>query len=337
MSANKTVLKTSLPTAHAASSSAAPQKPSNTRRAPPKSKALEQQNGQPTNKSNVDPRHLAIAMHHAHQIQAQKDTEALILDRILELVAFPSSPSADPAAPSVEDARAFKVALVPFQPADYDNLILERNIEGLCGYGLCPREHRKEDVGGKYRITWGAKGSGPGGRGREMNIVPKEKLEMWCSDECAERAMFIRVQLAEEPAWERRDGTHGKELLLLEEDRARARKGKSRMTSSATLKDVTGRLEDLHMEGTEGPNDLASAVSGISLLDDARSRELARERGDANPALRAGRVDIAIRENEDLSHEVAPPQMRPGDDTGGSIEGYMPKEMDLDMHKSRQV
>lgn len=275
-------------------------------------------------------------MHHAHQIQAQKDTEALILDRILELVTFPSSPSADPAAPSAEDARAFKAALVPFQPADYDNLILERNIEGLCGYGLCPREHRKEDVGGKYRITWGAKGSGPGGRGREMNIVPKEKLEMWCSDECAERAMFIRVQLAEEPAWERRNGAHGKQLLLLEEDRARARKGKSRMASSATLKDVTGRLEDLHMEGPQGPNDLASAVSGLSLLDDARSRELARERGDANPALRAGRVDIAIRENEDVSHEVAPPQMRPGDDKGGSIEGYVPNEMDLDMHQSRQ-
>ncbi|RHZ64005.1 Rtr1/RPAP2 family protein phosphatase [Aspergillus thermomutatus] len=327
MSANKPILKTSLPTAHAASSPAAPQKPSNARRAPPKSKAPQPQEGQPTNKSNVDPRHLAIAMHHAHQIQAQKDTEALILDRILELVTFPSSPSADPSAPSAEDARAFKAALVPFQPADYDNLILERNIEGLCGYGLCPHEHRKEDVGGKYRITWGAKGSGPGGRGREMNIIPKEKLEMWCSDECAERAMYIRVQLAEEPAWERRDGARGKELLLLEEGRARARKQKGKMSSPATLKEVTGQMEDLHMEETEGPNDLASAVSGISLLDDARSRELAMERGDANPALRAGRVDIAVRENEDLSHEVTPPQMRPGDDKGGSIEGYVPKEM----------
>ncbi|EAW18616.1 Rtr1/RPAP2 family protein phosphatase [Aspergillus fischeri NRRL 181] len=326
MSANKPILKTSLPTAHAASSTAALQKPNSARRAPPKLKAPEQQKGQFTNRPNVDPRHLAIAMHHAHQIQAQKDTEALILDRILELVNFPPSPSADPAAPSAEDARAFKAALVPFQPADYDNLILERNIEGLCGYGLCPHEHRKEDIKGKFRITWGAKGSGPGGRGREMNIIPKEKLEMWCSDECAERAMYIRVQLAEEPAWERRDGSHAKELVLLEEDRARARKGKSKMSSSATLKEVTGQLEDLHMEGTEGPNDLASAISGIT-LDAARSRELAMERGDANPALQAGRVDIAIRENEDLSHEVTPPQMRPGDDKGGSIEGYVPKEM----------
>lgn len=142
MPANKPILKTSLPTAHAASSTAALQKPNNARRAPPKSKALEQQKGQPTNRPNVDPRHLAIAMHYAHQIQAQKDTEALILDRILELVNFPSSLTVDPAAPSAEDARAFKAALVPFQPADYDNLILERNIEGLCGYGLCPHDPR---------------------------------------------------------------------------------------------------------------------------------------------------------------------------------------------------
>jgi hypothetical protein len=133
--------------------------------------------------------------------------------------------------------------------------------------------------------------------------------------------------LAEEPAWERRDGDHAKELVLLEEDRARTRKGKSKMSSSAALKEVTGQLANLHMKGTEGPNDLASGISGISRLDAARSRELAMERGDANPALRAGRVDIAIRENEDRSHEVTPPQMRPGDDKGGSIEGYVPKEM----------
>ncbi|EAW13904.1 Rtr1/RPAP2 family protein phosphatase [Aspergillus clavatus NRRL 1] len=321
MSSDKSVLKTSLPFAHAASA-ATSSSPAPARRAPPGSKTSQQQKGQPLNKPDVDPRHLAIAMHHARQIQAQKDTEALILDRILELVTLPSSPSADPAAPSIEDARAFKTALVPFQPADYDNLILERNIEGLCGYALCPREHRKEDAKGQFRITWGAKGSGPGGRGREMNIVPKEKLEMWCSDECAERAMYIRVQLAEEPVWERRaDDTRGTALLLLEEGRARTEQGKGKKKSPTTVAAVTSQLDDLHME------DVADGLSGMSLGDTARSRELAMERGDANPALQAGRVAINIRENENLSHEqVSAPQMRPGDVKGGSIEGYVPKE-----------
>ena len=324
MSAGRSHLKTSLPSAHAASTQA----PSSMRRAPLNSNMSRQQKGQPANKPNADPRHLAIALHHAHRIQAQKDTESLILDRILELVTFPSSPSADPASPSPEDAQAFKSALIPFQPADYDNLIQERNIEGLCGYGLCPREHRKDDSRGTYRITWGAKGSGPGGRGRDMNIVPREKLEMWCSDECAERALYIRVQLAEEPVWERRaDDARGKNLLLLEEGRATTRGGKGKASSSATVRQVTGQLDNLHMSRTPGSSNLAGDMSKLSVHDSTHSHELALERGDANPALRAGRVDIQIQEKDNLAYEhVTAPEMRPGDDKGGSIEGYVPQE-----------
>ncbi|KAB8233343.1 Rtr1/RPAP2 family protein phosphatase [Aspergillus alliaceus] len=320
MSASRSNLKTSLPSAHAAST----QMSQNMRRASPKRNVSRQQKGPPT-KPDADPRHLAIALHHAHRIQAQKDTESLILSRILELVTFPSSPSADPASPSPEDARAFKSALIPFQPADYDNLIQERNIEGLCGYGLCPREHRKDDSRGTYRITWGAKGSGPGGRGREMNIVPREKLEMWCSDECAERALYIRVQLAEEPVWERRaDDARGKNLLLLEEGRARTQRGKGK---AATVEKVTGQLGNLHMTGTPGSSDLTSDMSNLSVHDGSHSHELALERGDANPALRAGRVDVQIQEKDNIPYEhVAAPEMRPGDDKGGSIEGYVPQE-----------
>ncbi|KAF7586710.1 hypothetical protein BBP40_008428 [Aspergillus hancockii] len=326
MSTDQSNLKTSLPSAHAASTQTASQ--SGMRRAPPNSNVSRQQKRQPSNKSDADPRHLAIALHHAHRIQAQKDTESLILDRILELVTFPSSPSADPAFPSLDDARAFKRALVPFQPADYDNLIQERNIEGLCGYGLCPRKHRKDDSHGTYRITWGSRGSGPGGRGREMNIVPREKLEMWCSDECAERALYIRVQLAEEPVWERRaDDTRGKNLLLLEEGRAMTQRGKSKAKNPATVGEVTGQLGNLHMDATPGSSNLAGDMSKLSVRDGAHSQELALERGDLNPALQAGRVDVQIQEKDDLSYEnVTSPEMRPGDDKGGSIEGYVPQE-----------
>ncbi|KAE8351768.1 Rtr1/RPAP2 family-domain-containing protein [Aspergillus coremiiformis] len=321
MSTSRSNLKTSLPSAHAAST----QSQSNMRHVPPNSNVSRQPERQPPNKPGADPRHLAIALHHAHRIQAQKDTESLILDRILELVTFPSSPSADPASPSPEDAQTFKSALIPFQPADYDNLIQERNIEGLCGYGLCPHEHRKDDSRGTYRITWGAKGSGPGGRGREMNIVPREKLEMWCSDECAERALYIRVQLAEEPVWERRaDNARGKNLLLLEEGRTVTQRGKGK---AATVGEVTGQLANFHMSGTPGSSNLAGDMSKLSVRDGAHFHELALERGDANPALRAGRVDIQIQENENLPFErVTAPEMRPGDDKGGSIEGYVPQE-----------
>ncbi|KAL4979840.1 Rtr1/RPAP2 family-domain-containing protein [Aspergillus desertorum] len=322
MSSNNPALKNSLPSIHAASvrqSNTSPPKsrPSSARLSPLKPR-------QKPSKPEADPRHLAIALHHAHRIQAQKNAQEYILDRILELLTIPSSPSADPAAPSSEDALKFKSALISFQPADYDDLIQERNIEGLCGYGLCPNEHRKENSRGAFRITWGARGSGPGGRGRNMNIVPKDKYEMWCSDECAERAMFIRVQLAAEPVWERRaDDLRRKELLLLEE--GRAAKGKSAMRDLGSVKDVVGQLDKLHMDTTPEPNAVADYISRLSVRDDARSRELAMERGDQNPALQDGRVDVYIREKTNVSRATAP-VMQPGDERGGSIEGYTPHE-----------
>ncbi|KAL4965611.1 Rtr1/RPAP2 family protein phosphatase [Aspergillus stella-maris] len=324
MSSDNSVLKTSLPSIHAASArqsnntSPPKSRSSNARRSPLKPK-------QKPSKPETDPRHLAIALHHAHRIQAQKDAQDLILDRILELLTIPSTPSADPAAPSAEDARKFKSALVPFQPADYDNLIQERNIEGLCGYGLCPREHRKDNARGGFRVTWGARGSGPGGRGRDMNIVPREKYEMWCSDACAERAMYIRVQLAADPVWERRgDDLRGKQLELLEE--GRAAKGKSAMRDPASVKEVLGQLDNLHMDTTPEPNAVADDIMKLSVNDTDRSRELAMERGDQNPALREGRVDVQIKENLNFDSHVTSPEMRPGDEKGGSIEGYMPQE-----------
>ncbi|OJJ46657.1 hypothetical protein ASPZODRAFT_132755 [Penicilliopsis zonata CBS 506.65] len=259
----------------------------------------------------TDPRHLAIALHHAQQIQAQKDTQTLILDRILELIELPSSPTADPATPAAADVAALKSALRPFQPADYDNLILERNIEGRCGYALCPREHRKEDPRVRFRIVWGAKGSGAGGRGREMDIVPREKLEMWCSSECAERAMYIRVQLAEEPVWERRaDDRRGRQILLLEEGRAASNDHHRQRQPSASVKDVLGQLDNLNL-ATGSASD---------------SADLALERGDVHPALHGGRVEVQIREKQVAAGSTRAPELRPEDRMGGAIEGYVPRD-----------
>ncbi|RAO70213.1 uncharacterized protein BHQ10_006225 [Talaromyces amestolkiae] len=266
-----------------------------------------------TGEKPPNPRHLAIALQHANQIQAQKDAQALILDRILELIEFPSSESANPAQPSTADAAALKAALVPFQPTDFDNLILERNIEGRCGYALCPREHRKEDPNAKFRILWGPKGSGDNGRGRDMKVVPREKLEMWCSDQCAERALYLRVQLAEEPVWERRAvDSRTKPLELLEE----ARQMKKEEPKKAFER------KDL----------LAEKMKKLTVKDEtssAAANQLALERGDTGPTFRKqGRVDVNIQEKDiDMHGDIpAAPVARPGDSTGGSIEGYVPQK-----------
>ncbi|KAJ5445394.1 Protein of unknown function DUF408 [Penicillium cf. griseofulvum] len=235
--------------------------------------------------------HLEVALEHAQQIQTQKDAEDIILNRILELLELPSSPKADPAAPSQEDTIKFKHALAPFRPSDYDNLILERNFEDSCGYTLCPRKYRKQDrgPGGGFQFKYGPKGSGPGGRGRSVDIVSEDRVEKWCSDACAERALWIRVQLSEKPE-------------------ARAK----RLKAPAATSSVSSVVDDLQSMGL-GNRD--------------RSRELALERGDTSRIRPDGRVNVDIRENQrDSQQAPGAPQMRPEDANGGSIEGYMPRE-----------
>lgn len=133
---------------------------------------------------------------------------------------------------------------------------------------------------------------------------------MWCSDACAERALYIRVQLVQEPVWERR-GADTRELVLLEEGRATS-------TSASTVGDVTEQLGHMSMHpGAE--TETATQPGGESGRESGR--ELALERGDLSEASLHGRVDVHVREN----HAPAiPPQLRPEDAHGGSIEGYVP-------------
>ncbi|CAI7605224.1 unnamed protein product [Penicillium discolor] len=216
--------------------------------------------------------HLEVALEHAQQIQTQKDAEDVILNRILELLELPSSPTADPATPSQEDT------------------------------------HRKKNgPQGGFQFKYGPKGSGPGGRGRSVDIVSEDRVEKWCSDACAERALWIRVQLSEKPVWERRAGdTRGTTILLLEEARAK------RLKAPAATSSVSSVVDDLQSMGL-GNRD--------------RSRELALERGDTSLIRPDGRVNVDIRENQRGPQQVADaPQMRPEDANGGSIEGYVPRE-----------
>ncbi|EEP76757.1 predicted protein [Uncinocarpus reesii 1704] len=304
-SSTSSTRKTSIPAVHACSNTA----PGSMSYTPPRG-------------SSPNPRHLAIALHHARNIQARKDTEAAILSRIEHLMTLPAASDANPASPSEEDASTFKTALVPFQPSDYDNLILERNIDGRCGYTLCPRDHRREDTKAKFRIIWGPKGSGPGGRGKEMKVVPKEQLEKWCSDECAERALYVRVQLSEEPAWER-VGKKNVDLVLLEEGRQGGQgKGKQHSPKMTLLEHQLRRLEVGPSAGQE--QSLSSRFGKLAMNDEDSLKLLAMERGDS----------LAIAKNETgvqvniLEKDTAPapaPTLQANNMQGGSIEGFDPQ------------
>ncbi|KAL0257214.1 hypothetical protein SLS55_008024 [Diplodia seriata] len=245
-----------------------------------------------------DKRNREIALYHAHLIQQQKDVEAQILDAIVQLIDFPSSPDADPMSPSHDDASMFKALIANFQPSDYDSLLEERKCADKCGYVLCPNRPKVDANAGKNKFIV---------KGRQLQVVPREKLELWCSDDCARRALFVKVQLNEEPAWLRRAGVAPQ--LELMADRP----------------------------GPKSPPDLNSVMSGLSLgaaqpsawarsTDDAQGldwamADLALERGEQSMSARsAGLVKDSIHENRAISQPSAP-----GPAGHMSIEGYEPR------------
>lgn len=148
--------------------------------------------GLPVPKSDLERRRLETAIQHARLIQDQKDILAQNLNSIEELSEYPASSEPTP----VEIAR-FTSLIMPFQPSDYDALIEERHANGRCGYTLCPNAPRKADI----RRPW---------------LRPKGS-ENWCSNDCARKGLYVKTQLDETPAWERRGG--GVAALTLYDDR----------------------------------------------------------------------------------------------------------------------
>ncbi len=250
-----------------------------------------------------DDRNRGTALYHAQLIQQRKEVEALILASTETLLDLPSSSSADPAHPCSTDSKLVKSSLRLFQPSDYDSLIEERNINKQCGYVLCPRPNKLQDTQSKYRILYG-RGRGPDA----FKIVERQTLERWCSDDCGKRALYIKVQLNEEPAWTRSHTIDGNILLL--EDMPNHQSGED---GEASLQE---HLKSLDLDGEE---DLA-----------ANMRTLAIERGDNNASSKIfSLAELDIREKTITKDEAFVPEPPTIDevtaDSHGSIEGYRPQ------------
>jgi hypothetical protein len=217
-----------------------------------------------------------LALYHANLLQQRKDVEFTIVLNMEKLIEYPlvrTAPHTDASNPSPSDARSFKELLRPFQPSDYDALIEERNINDHCGYALCPRPRVRESGGGIYRLL------GMNGKAKDFKVVKKEELEKWCSEACAKRALYVRVQLSESPAWER-EGSTGADIELLDESKS---------------------AEDQVVEGLErmklGGGSSSSNAGDVAKLRDATN--LAMERGETSTGkVRSGMMDIRIQENQ---------------------------------------
>jgi hypothetical protein len=219
-----------------------------------------------TTKTKAD-RDREVALYHANLIlQILLSTETLID------YPFATSPF-DATNPSPSDAQSFKDHIRQFRPSDYDDLITERNINDHCGYTLCPNPRLKEEGGGRYRLIYKT------GRAKDFKVVEKSELEKWCSDACARRAMYVRVQLSESPAWERGAAGSGVNIDLLDEPK------------SAAVVALAG------MEGL-------SITDGE--VEQKGQADLALERGEQNGGARSGLVGVEIRENLVLQPAEAP-------------------------------
>jgi len=135
----------------------------------------------PTPKTDAEKRRLETAIQHASLIQEQKDIQKQNLNAIERLSLFPAQ-----AEPTPEEQQTFTTLVNTFQPSDYDALVEERHANGLCGYTLCPNAPRKRDPKHPWRNPKG--------------------WSDWCSETCARAALYVKAQLNEVPAWERRCG-----------------------------------------------------------------------------------------------------------------------------------
>jgi RNA polymerase II-associated protein 2 len=261
-------------------------------------KSILKKSNAPLSKPSKKEHDREIALYHADLIQERKDIELEILFSIERLIDFPLSINSTAANPAPSDVSLFKTLLQPFQPSDYDCLIQERNINEHCGYTLCSNPRAKDGSKGKYRIL------GKSGKAKDFKVVEREELEKWCSEDCARRAMYVKVQLNERPAWERATSTRLVELLdeqITDEE----------MTEAQLAEDLS-KL------------DLGSAHRGM------QNAELAFERGDTGAAATNGLVDVFIKE-KDVTGTVEAPSIDRDDWEGRfeemhlSLEGYVPK------------
>lgn len=237
-----------------------------------------------------------IALHHARIIQQQKDIQTEVFEAVDALTDFPVTRDAgfSSSNPAPSDVAQFEQLVRLFQPGDYDNLIEERNIQGRCGYALCANPKRSYRGGGEFKFVNKNKA--------DFGIVRRAELEQWCSDKCARRALYIKVQLNETPAWERVGLPH-LPIELLEEDQAE----------------------------TDTDTQLARSLGQLKLEQDRKAAEdsaaLALERGEQSRALPARTMDVSIREKS-VTAEAVPPENQP---SAQDQEGHLI----LEGHKTR--
>lgn len=125
------------------------------------------------------------------------------------------------------------------------------------------------------------------GAANQFKVLTKAEVEKWCSEECARRALYVRVQLSEAPAWERVGVQSDIEL-----------RGEPEMPKSA-LAEIAEELRRLDL-GDEQEVEVENASERRNAAD------LALERGEGGATKVKGLVDVRIMEKDITRMQTAP-------------------------------
>ncbi|KAK0743558.1 hypothetical protein B0T18DRAFT_430810 [Schizothecium vesticola] len=194
-----------------------------------------------------------------------------VYERLCELPRV-RSPPFSASSPAPQDAAEFLSFIPDFLPREYLDLIEERNCTGLCGYALCGRPRRR--VAATYKIL-------------RTGIADADEVNKWCSEGCARRAYYVKVQL-DDPSYVVRGGETKVKVELKEEKEERPPQ----------------REEERVDGGKAGVNAAA----------------LAAERGEAAGLGRT--MEVTIREKGTVAPAPAPAEGATGEDAHLMLEGY---------------
>ncbi|KAK4192406.1 Rtr1/RPAP2 family-domain-containing protein [Podospora australis] len=263
---------------------------------------------------------------------------AVPLETYETLSAFPLSPPPPPApsssqrfsaaaSPSISDRSQFLALIATFSPAEYDDLVDERNCLDKCGYALCPRNRRS--YSGEFKL-------------HKNGVAKTADLNKWCSDDCALRALHIRVQL-DHPSYTRQNGelkvkvtlrpekSSTKDAAAVDGGKHSSEQTKANQQNKGTEDGKIQKQQQQHdaMTRNKGEEDqdkkqeeeLSQSLSQLQIDREQRSKKnygaLASERNDMG----FERVPVTIIEKE--TTEVAKAPSVPSGAAGGSADAHL--------------
>jgi hypothetical protein len=160
----------------------------------------------------------------------------------------------------------------------------------------------------------------------QSGVARTEDLNKWCSNACALRALYLKVQL-DNPSYVRNEGDVGGKMVVRLELREEKAKGGGGAGTGAAAGSATSSSAATAPRGSEEDrNQLAQAMAQLEI--DKRKQQTARkgaaladERGDGGVFTGVSRVEVTIKENA-ADGPVQPPTQESVD--AQLIEGYKP-------------